>query len=95
MTKFSKRVKTLVVGLMTVSTVMATSAGASAATKTTAHIEPVQATVTLNQQPVAQVEFNRIHLRRTSTKQIAQQVQTTVDASALNLDQQHRQQFLK
>lgn len=65
------------------------------ATRTTVTAEPVQATVTLDQRPVATMQFNRIHLKRTSTKAIANQVQTTVDASALNLDQQHRDQQLK
>ncbi|GEO67808.1 hypothetical protein [Levilactobacillus spicheri] len=95
MTKLNNVFKKVLLGTMTVTTLMATSAGASAATRTTVTAEPVQATVTLDQRPVATMQFNRIHLKRTSTKAIANQVQTTVDASALNLDQQHRDQQLK
>lgn len=95
MTKFNKMMKKALLGTMTATMLLATSAGASAATKTTVTVEPVQSTVTLNDRPVGTVQFNKIHLKRTSTKAIAQQVQTTVDASALNLDQRHRNQQLK
>jgi len=95
MTNMTKLMKKLLLGTMTVTTLLATSAGASAATRTTATIEPVQATVSLDRRPVGEVQFNRIHLKRTSSKQIASRVQTTVDASALNLDQRHRDQQLK
>lgn len=94
MTKLNNMMKKVLLGTMTVTTLLATSAGASAATRTTVTVEPVQTTIALNDRPV-EVQFNKIHLKRTSTKEIANQVQTTVDASALNLDKRHQDSQLK
>lgn len=95
MMKMTKMMKRVMLGTMTVTTLLATSAGASAATVTTTPVDPVQTTVTLKHRPANQLGMTKIHLKRTNTTQIANQVQTTVDASALNLDQQHRDQQLK
>ncbi|GEO72780.1 hypothetical protein [Levilactobacillus zymae] len=95
MKKLTSMIKKVMLGTMTATMLMATSAGASAATKTTVTAEPVQATITLNDRPAATVQMTKIHLKRTSAKQLSTQVQTAVDASALNLDQKHKDSQLK
>ncbi|QMU08962.1 hypothetical protein [Levilactobacillus suantsaii] len=95
MTKVTQKMKKLLLGTMTVTMLLATSAGASAATKTTVSAEPVQATVVFPTQATTTVQFTKVHLKRTSAKQLSTQVQTAVNASALNLDQRHRASQLK
>lgn len=87
----------VILGAMTVTTLLATSAGASAATVTTTNTAApaVRTTVQLDSRPAAPIHPMKIHLKRVTTKRIASQVQTVVDASALNLDQKHSDDQLK
>lgn len=95
MKKLTTMIKKVMLGTMTATLLMATSAGASAATKTTVTTEPIQATVSFNERPVTTLQFTKVHLKRTSAKQLSTQVQTAVNASALTLDQQRRNSQLK
>jgi len=94
MLKIKKMMSKLVLGAMTVTTLLATSAGASAATTATVTATPVNpavtATVKLKAQPVGELQPTKIHLKRVTTKQISSEVQTNIDASALSLDQKHQ-----
>ncbi|WP_125580321.1 hypothetical protein [Levilactobacillus cerevisiae] len=99
MTKAKSMMTKVMLGAMTVTTLMATSAGASAATTATAtatapRIE--RTTIQFSAQPNTEVQVIKIKLHKpTTTKQISNQVQTAVDASALNLNQQHSDRQLK
>ncbi|MBU7538599.1 hypothetical protein ACN50C_00540 [Levilactobacillus brevis] len=98
MTKVKAMVTKMMLGAMTVATLMATSAGASAATVTSNVTAPEMAVVTtvkLDTHANTEIQPTKIHLKRVTTKAISNQVQTAVDASALNLDQQHRDRQLK
>lgn len=98
MTKIKSMVTKLMLGAMTITTLMATSAGASAATTTSKATAPemtVSTTIKLGTRANTEIQPTKIHLKRVTTKAISNQVQTAVDASALNLDQQHRDQQLK
>ncbi|WP_341780251.1 hypothetical protein [Levilactobacillus sp. HBUAS70063] len=96
MTKIKTMMTKVMLGAMTVTTLLATSAGASAATVTTTTAAPtIRTTVQLNSRPVADIQVTKIHLKPVTTKKISSQVQTAVDASALNLDQKHSDSQLK
>jgi len=97
MTKIKSMITKVMLGAMTVTTLLATSAGASAATVTTTNTAApaVRTTVQLDSRPAAPIHPMKIHLKRVTTKRIASQVQTVVDASALNLDQKHSDDQLK
>ncbi|MCT4487315.1 hypothetical protein [Levilactobacillus parabrevis] len=97
MTKIKAMMTKVILGAMTVTTLLATSAGASAATVTTTNTAApaVRTTVQLDSRPAAPIHPMKIHLKRVTTKRIASQVQTVVDASALNLDQKHSDDQLK
>lgn len=98
MTKMKSMVTKLMLGAMTITTLMATSAGASATTTTSKATAPemtVSTTIKLGTRANTEIQPTKIHLKRVTTKAISNQVQTAVDASALNLDQQHRDQQLK
>lgn len=88
----------LLLSTMAVTTLLATSAGASAATKSVSTPAPAvaQPTIALNQaaQPEIKPQTIKLH-KRVTTSQISNQVQTVVDASALNLNQQHHDSQLK
>jgi len=94
MLKIKKMMSKLVLGAMTVTTLLATSAGASAATKTTVTATPVNPAVTavvnLKTRPAGDFQLTKIHLKRVTSKEISSQVQTNIDASALSLDQKHQ-----
>lgn len=99
MTKIKSMMTKVMLGAMTVTTLMATSAGASAATNTTTTVAAPQierTTVTLTPQANTELQVVKIKFHKpTTTKQISSQVQTAVDASALNLDQKHSDSQLK
>lgn len=96
MTKLKTLMTKVMLGAMTVTTLLATSAGASAATKTTTTPAPVvQTTVQLAAHPETEIQFTKIRLKPVTTKKISSQVQTAVDASALNLDQRHQDSQLR
>ncbi|MCI1553390.1 MAG: hypothetical protein LKH74_05635 [Levilactobacillus sp.] len=99
MTKVKTMMTKALLGAMTVTTLLATSAGASAAVKpATAAAAPTieRTTITLNPRPNTEVQVIKIRLKKpTTTKQLSQQVQTNVDASALSLDQRHTDSQLK
>ncbi|WP_407885584.1 hypothetical protein [Levilactobacillus sp. N40-8-2] len=97
MTKIKSMMTKVMLGAMTVTTLLATSAGASAATVTTTSTATpaIRTTVQLDSRPAATIQPMKIHLKRVTTKQVANQVQTVVDASALNLDQKHSDSQLK
>ena len=97
MTKMKTMMTKVMLGAMTVTTLLATSAGASAATTTTttAPAPVVRTTVQLKSRPAAEIQVTKIHLKPVTTKKISSQVQTAVDANALNLDQKHSDSQLK
>ncbi|MFC6290323.1 hypothetical protein [Levilactobacillus angrenensis] len=97
MTNLKTMMTKVMLSAMTVTTLLATSAGASAATTTTTPAPAVvQPTVTLKKQAQPEIRPTTIKLhKRVTTTQISSQVQTAVDASALNLDQQHHDGQLK
>ncbi|MGQ4559759.1 hypothetical protein ACUIJQ_10855 [Levilactobacillus hammesii] len=95
MTKIKTMMTKVMLGAMTLTTLLATSAGASAATVTTPATPVVQTTVQLKSRPNTELQITKIHLKPVTTKKISSQVQTAVDASALNLDQKHSDDQLK
>ncbi|TGD19847.1 hypothetical protein [Levilactobacillus suantsaiihabitans] len=96
MTNLKTMMTKVMLGAMTVTTLLATSAGASAATTTTPAPAVAQPTVTLKKQAQPEIRPTTIKLHKhVTTTQISSQVQTAVDASALNLDQQHHDGQLK
>lgn len=99
MTKIKSMMTKVMLGAMTVTTLMATSAGASAAIRPTTGVaapEIKQTTITFNARPATELHLTKIKLnKRVTTKQISSQVQTAVDASALSLDQKHQDSQLK
>jgi len=98
MSKLKSMMTKVMLGAMTVTTLMATSAGASAATTTVSTPAPAvtETSITLKQQAQPEIHPTTIKLHKhVSTSQISSQVQTAVDASALNLDQQHHDSQLK
>ncbi|WP_203637565.1 hypothetical protein [Levilactobacillus wangkuiensis] len=99
MIKVKAMMTKVMLGAMTVATLLGTSAGASAATTATATATAPRVertTIQFNPQPDTTVQVVKIKLHKpTTTKQISNQVQTAVDASALNLDRQHTDSQLK
>lgn len=99
MTKVKTMMTKMMLGVMTVTTLLATSAGASAATHATASATAPQierTTITFNPRPDATVQVTKVKLHKpTTAKQVSSQVQTTVDASALTLDQRHSNRQVK
>lgn len=99
MTKAKTMMTKVLLGAMTLATVAATSAGASAATNPAMAVAAPKierTTITLKPRPNTEVQVIKIRLKKpTTTKQLSKQVQTNVDASALNLDQKHTDSQLK
>ncbi|WP_057877777.1 MULTISPECIES: hypothetical protein [Levilactobacillus] len=97
MTKIKTMMTKVMLVAMTVTTLLATSAGASAATKTTTsdNAPEIRTSIQLSDRPNAGIQPAKIHLQRVTTKKISSQVQTAVNASALNLDNKHDDRQLK
>ncbi|WP_367295557.1 hypothetical protein [Levilactobacillus yonginensis] len=99
MTKIKSMMTKVMLGAMTVTTLLATSAGASAATTSTVAVATprldVDTTVEIGSRPNAEIQPTKIRLKRVTTKAISSQVQTVIDASALNLDNRHTESQLK
>jgi len=98
MRKIKAMMTKVMLGAMTVTTLVATSAGAAAATTQVSTPAPAVAETSISLKRQAQPEIQpttiKLHKHVTSS-QISSQVQTAVDASALNLDQQHHDSQLK
>lgn len=97
MSKIKSMMTKVMLGAMTVTTLMATSAGASAATRVSTPAPAVAETsISLTQQAQPEIQPMTIKLHKhVTSSQISNQVQTAVDASALNLNQQHHDSQLK
>lgn len=97
MTKIKTMMTKVMLGAMTVTTLLATSAGASAATKAPVgdNAPEIRTSIQLRERPNAGIQPAKIHLQRITTKKISSQVQTAVNASALNLDNKHDDRQLK
>jgi len=99
MIKVKAMITKVMLGAMSVATLLGTSVGASAATTTTAAATAPRVertTIQFNTRPDTTVQVVKIKLHKpTTTKQISNQVQTAVDASALNLDRQRTASQLK